>query len=441
MPPNQYPATKSNHLPLPSAVRILEYVCQVVFGLFILLSAFSIAFSQVALGLAMVAGLVLWIIKRPPLSRAARLVLVTAGLYTAWMVLAAVMGERPWESLGAIREDWLFLIIPLGLLLMAEERPTRRLATVLTVALLLMGLYGIIQHFTGLYLFKSGNLHTAGDEFRISGGFSHPLTYGNYLATATLFVCAYGVAIFRTAPPWRRWLTVAAGVCGLVTVALCNSRGPMLSTAVGLIVLGSFSRRFIYGLVVVILTGLVFALVSPQVAEVFTSRVERDLNVEQPNSRLFIWNTALKVVWSSPLTGVGAANFGRTYVKHLPPEMGAEHEQGHAHNDFLHTAAIAGLPGLAFFGALWVVVIRQFWRSWRDCSLSPPARALILAALMGTVTFLSTSMTEATFTDEEVRQLLMLLWAFGLSALVWGSAQSSSHNAADVSGRGDVRSS
>jgi len=347
MLPIQNPITANQRPPLSPALRVLEQVCQVIFALFILLSAFSIAFSQIALGLVLTGGLAFWIVKRPPLSRSARMVLVAAGLYMAWMVLATVAGERPWDSLGAIREDWLFLIIPVGLLVMTEERSANRTVTVLAVALFLMGLYGIIQHFTGLYLFKNETLHTAGGQFRISGGFSHPLTYGNYLATATLFVCAYGIATFRTAPPWRRRLAVTAGVCGLATVALCNSRGPMLSAAVGLIALGLFSRRFVYGLLAVALIALMFAFVSPQVAEVFTRRLERDLNIDEPNSRLFIWNTTLKVIRSAPLTGVGPANFGRAYVKQLPAEMESKHEQGHAHNDFLHTAAIAGLSAAA----------------------------------------------------------------------------------------------
>jgi O-antigen ligase len=397
-------------------VRYLEHVCRVAFGAFIILSAFSIALSQIALGLTMVTGLALWIIKRPRLSLPTRRVLAAAALFVVWMVLASFLGERPWESLGAIREEWLFLIIPLGLLMMTDSAVTHRFVMILAVALLLLGVYGIIQHFTGLYLFKDQKLHTAVDEFRISGGFSHPLTFGNYLVTATLFICAYAVMMFGRVSSWRRWLPIAAGICGLITVALCNSRGPMLSVTVGLVALGLISKRLLYSLGAAVSTLLLFAIVSPSVAGEFGRRVEDDLGADQASSRLYIWRTSIDMALSHPLTGVGPANFGVQYVKHLPPGTEEVSHQGHAHNDFLHIAAISGLPGLIFFIVLWVVVIRQLWRVWRQTDLSPPARALALAALIGSITFLTTSMTEATFTDEEVRQLLMLIWAFGLSA-------------------------
>jgi len=402
-------------------VRVLGYVSPLAFGAFIVFSAFSIALSQITLGLAMVTGLALWAVRRPRLSLPARKVLSAAALFVVWMVIASLLGDRPWESLGAIREEWLFLIIPLGLLLMDSPASTRRFVTILAATVLLIGLYGITQHFTGLYIFKNHGLHSAADEVRVSGGFSHPLTYGNYLATATLFICGYAATTFRHPGSRLPWLPLAAGICGLIAVALCNSRGPMLSAAIGLVALGLLSRKILYGFAAVGVTASIFVLVSPSVVPEFTKRVERDLNATQPASRLFIWKTAAGVALSSPLSGVGPANFGREYVKHLPPEFSGKSKQGHAHNDFLHIAAIAGMPGLLLFITLFGVVIRQLWRAWRNSSLSPPDRALAIAALVGTITFLATSMTEASFTDEEVRQLLMLIWAIGLSA--WTSAE------------------
>lgn len=410
------PMTRSDVNPTSPWVIWIENACRVTFAAFIVLSAFSIAFSQMALGLAVLTGLALWIVKRPRLSPPAQSVLLAAGLFVVWLVVASLAGDRPWESLGAIREEWLFLIIPLGLLLARDTKTQQRLVLLLSATLFMLGAYGILQHFTGLYLFKEGGLHHAGVEVRISGGFSHPLTFGNYLVSATLFVSAYAAAMFRQWSGWRRWLPLAAAVCGLVTVALCNSRGPMLSAGVGLIALGLVSRKFVYALMAIAVTALVFAVVSPSVISVFTHRMERDFNATQPASRLFIWQTAARIAMSSPLTGVGPANFGRAYGHHLPPDFEGVSDQGHAHNDFLHIAAVAGLPGLIFFTFLWVVVVRQLWRGWRNHYLSPPSRALALAALIGSVTFLATSMTEATFTDEEVRQLLMLIWALGLSA-------------------------
>jgi len=107
-------------------------------------------------------------------------------------------------------------------------------------------------------------------------------------------------------------------------------------------------------------------------------------------------------------------NFRHEYAPLLPEGTDPRRIQSHAHNDWLQAAVVGGIPGLATYFAMWVIAIMLLIRIYRDRNQSVEARAMALAALCGSVVFFSGSMTEATFLDEEVRHLLMLIWAAGL---------------------------
>jgi hypothetical protein len=63
---------------------------------------------------------------------------------------------------------------------------------------------------------------------------------------------------------------------------------------------------------------------------------------------------------------------------------------------------------------MWLSVFYYIWRGWRRAGPTGANGRYFLAALLGSITFFLTSLIEATFADEEVRQLLMFIWAAGL---------------------------
>ena len=87
----------------------------------------------------------------------------------------------------------------------------------------------------------------------------------------------------------------------------------------------------------------------------------------------------------------------------------------HSHNDLIDMAAVAGLPGMIFFISIWAAVFLNLWRGVKNSSRSQYGYILPMAAILASVTFLVSGLPEATFADEEVRQLLMLIWGIGLS--------------------------
>ena len=66
------------------------------------------------------------------------------------------------------------------------------------------------------------------------------------------------------------------------------------------------------------------------------------------------------------------------------------------------------------WGGRWVSVWWYSWRAFRSAILTSFDRRVALAAFLGATCFFLTSVTEASFAAESVRQMLMFVWAAGL---------------------------
>jgi O-antigen ligase len=129
------------------------------------------------------------------------------------------------------------------------------------------------------------------------------------------------------------------------------------------------------------------------------------------------------VLKQHPVTGVGPGNFREYYQTTLPEDIHPRFIFPHAHNDPLHIATVGGVPAALIWLLLWLAVLILAWRGLHlHDPHRPAAPAYSVALLTGSLMFLMTSLTEATFFDDEVRQFAMFIWALGLAD--WYNRQS-----------------
>jgi len=401
----------------PESGRISTASLSLAFALFLFAGSFSIAGSQIALGLSVV-FMAVALARRPEkfVWSELRAVWIAILACLTWQVASSLLGNHPVNSVWSLREEWLFLAIPVAVYLFRRAERAERLVMVLAVGLLLISIYGVIQHFTGVHWFRDHPLSQYGQTARPAGNFSHPLTYGNYLVTGLMFGLGYLMVRFRSLVIWRRWLLSATVASGLVATAFLNSRGPMLAAVGGLVALGVFARKTRYVAIIIVGAALVAWISSPSLVDELAARLNRDLTPSHPLSRLYIWDHTLQIIGQHPITGVGAGNFSAEYDRTTADETEPHYPMGHAHSDYLNIAALYGIPGLLLYLGMWGAVLRRLYRTYRKSERTSLARGLALGALVATVAFAVASLTEAAFADEEVRQLLMALWGAGLAA-------------------------
>jgi len=400
------------------AARNIEHALLWSFVLFAFSATFSIAISQLFLGLSLVICIVLLVVACDhPFPRPLRLFWWAVAIWVAWWFLTALLGDTPLRSLRLSREEWLFSAVLTGTVVLRTESRRRLVLRALALGVVVVGLYGLVQYITGYHLIERHTVHPApGFGWRVLGFFNNYMTFGNFYAVAAVFLGAFTLLRFRALARPDRLLMPAASLLAILMTLLSFGRGAiaaMLGTVLlMLLLLGKKYARLslaVIGVMIVLLVAI------PGVADRYLGSLERDFGGEYAGGRMFVWKHSVEVIQDHPVFGVGMGNFKEAYAAKLPPETPAFRRYTHAHNDALNVAAIAGIPGLLVFVALWLTALGYFWVGYRRRrELSDEPMAIFFAALAGSICFAATSLTEATFVDEEVRALLMLIWACGL---------------------------
>jgi exopolysaccharide production protein ExoQ len=240
----------------------------------------------------------------------------------------------------------------------------------------LLWTYSITAAFTaalGILAFLAGN-RVAGDRVAALPG-QNPANFAALLLPAFLF-CTFELLHGR-----RPYLCLPLTLLSLGGIILSGTRGAWVSIllVLALFVFPALELRRKIAAVGVLL--LVFGAVL-QLPGVSTLILERAATAGDTGGagRTDIWTVGLVIFETSPVIGVGYANFATAYTPQLVMEAGVGFDHGAyrpAHNIVISTSAELGLVGLLLLGLFLVpLVIRRGW--------GPEAQVIraILAAFM-----------------------------------------------------------
>lgn len=382
------------------------------FGGYALFSPASIAVSQLFYGLGL-AGFIGFLITHRKWNEiifaptGLILVIIAFVLYRlASMVLAKT-------DVGQIQEDWLFLMALAGSVMFREIKNLNRVLDLLAVGILIMGGYGIWQHFVGVDLYHGVLLEKMVFGYRAIGNYSTYLTFSGFFSVAAIFMVAVA---FYSPSRWRRIFYLIASQVSLIAVLFNYSRSTIVALIIGIIILIVLvGRRYRNWIALVLLISLAIGMViSPDFLSRFKQMDQTELNVSYSNSRLAIWSATAMMIEDYPLFGVGPGNFHDRYIEYRASQTGRN--LSHAHNDFLNTAAESGLPAVGLFLLLWIMVLLYLYKGYKACP-EGAQKGMILGSLIASVVFLIMSQFEAFFFDEEVRLLLMFVWGVGMAVI------------------------
>jgi O-antigen ligase len=329
-------------------------------------------------------------------------------LFVGWSIISAIAGPTPLKSLPILKEEWLFLMIPVVAFLADTDRKIKTLLKTLAISAIIISLFGILQYFIAPLIYHGDKLsQTPTGHFRVSGGFSHYLTFGNYFAILASLII--GMAPYQENRSTRILFYLSFALTALATI-LTYSSGP-----IGALLFGMFLFAMSLGRIkrIAIVSGLViFAIIMIIFAPLVLEEIKRTLIMEKTGSydgsRLAIWRTSGRMIEKHPIFGVGQGNYDNLYMQYA--DSSNTKKFSHAHNDLINIAAYAGLPGAAFFLGLWVIIIWQMFKFITQDGAPPLFRGVAIGTLLGSLVFLFTSQYEATFADEEPRLFLMAIW-------------------------------
>ncbi len=396
------------------------------FAISLFCSTFSIAISQLSLGIALVLFVKFSInnkiFNQNSILKKIYLIII---IYILWNILAEIMTKGLISSLNIFSEEWLFLMLPIGVFVLAEAEIRDKIFSVLAVGVILISLYGILQYFTGVTFFKDATL-TQIPEFgyRAAGNF-HTLTFANYFGIAAIFFIVLSFYQNESVSSKQKILFRTAGMTALTAVILSLSRGALF----GLFIVSIFSNFYLKGkmkLTALIIFGVLIAgfAALPGMSDRFIESIPIHLAGEYEGGRGFIWKHTLEIIADNPIWGIGHGNFMEIFLQYVRPDLPKWWHPGHAHNDYLQISAVSGIPALIIFLTMYFHVAFSLFKS--SISKDFPKNGILTASFLSMLFIIIISLSNDPFQDDEVRYLIMFIWAAGLSVIAKHSGTSES---------------
>jgi putative inorganic carbon (HCO3(-)) transporter len=326
------------------------------------------------------------------------------GLLFGVLVLSTLASGDPLHAGGWARL-WIVVTYPVFFWWMRDRAHAARLARLLVLVSACVAVYGIVQHVTGIDVYRSALGRATAVEPRGPGyaGYAVVGFFGNYLTFAhtMLFPLAFAGAL---ALGGDRLGLVAAPLLAAVVI-LTTARGAWLAAlaiAAALALVGR-ARRALPALAAAgIAVALAFGL-RPDLREHAASMF---LPGGENVGRVGIYRTNFEIIHDHPVLGLGFGRYKRAAKPYYDRHPEAD-RRSHAHSNYLQIAAEAGLIGLAAFALVWAETLAL---GWTALARAPDTAAWSTAAgaWVGIVGFLVGGLTQYSFGDNEVA---LTMWA------------------------------
>lgn len=359
--------------------------------------------------------------KSPVLELGDKCLLALLVIIIASALIAAPDSSDKVFIIGNSRFVLLFLALRLGLEALSIEQIGKGLK-ILAMAIILISLYAISQHFTGKDLIRGAKdpisqVYTGGGtEFRSRGMWGHPVTFGHSMALS-FTMCLGALAVFYRE---RRYLLIfgLASLLAGVSLVYSYTRGAWIAVAAAIFVMSLYLGRKVA--IASIIGGALLigggALSSPKFRDRLVSIVS---TTNQSNTeRLDVWKANIAMFKENPVLGVGYG-VNEEIIGDYYEKLGIQQEfGGHAHNNYLQFLSGTGLLGFLAFTAFSLVFLWMAHTLLRTLPADAKwARAITLGALGAQIALHVGGLTECNFKDAEVNHQYMLILA--LLTVIW----------------------
>lgn len=311
-----------------------------------------------------------------------------------------------WPTLGSIRNILLLFFMAYALQIVKN---LNRIMLVLVVCAVLISMYAIWQHFTGIDLWRQSDraltrVHWgAADVFASVGFFSHHLTFAH---SFMMILCVPWAAFIlaKRASVWMRMAYLLAFLIILTALVFSYARGVWIAVLVALPVMSLFAGRKLF------FSTLGILVLSCTLLYNFNTYFrERAQTIFQENyfsneDRRKLWQINVEMFHEHPWLGVGYQqneNLSVEYYKKLGIENGMS---GHAHSNYIEWLATTGLLG---FVSYMLFILAFILMTARLFSMIPAThywhRVFALAAMGAQLSFHVGGLSQWNFGDAEVQ--------------------------------------
>ncbi len=213
---------------------------------------------------------------------------------------------------------------------------------------------------------------------RFNGLLGNPNGVGTFCTVTSLFL---GVALFHFPKLFTRNELITIMGCIAISVLMASSRNAIFSILLFLFFRKFYKISYYYGFVLVILSALLFQLVSQSLPLIIVSlglgdyfRVE---HLDDGSGRLIAWNYAWQEIQNNVLLGRGFSYDEYFFFLHRE-ELAPLGHVGGVHNTYLSLWMSSGITGLVLF---LVGLFRNIYKASLNCYLAFPVLFAILFSI------------------------------------------------------------
>jgi len=277
-----------------------------------------------------------------------------------------------------------FIMFWLGTAIARHPASVRLIFKLLSVFAALIAVHTFIQAATGVTVFGSAqaNAYIASisnyrlapgiDVYRLGSFFIDPNWDGTFLAMMLFLPLGLFVESSRVL---EKVLYLAEALIMLLAILYTYSAGAWVAACAGLIAFIIFAGRSGHRVQFIVLISVALIMLIAWFPEQVALQLQHAVASNALPSRIGAWQTALRVIYAYPLTGVGLGHLA--YLEHAEPYRVPLQQVplDHPHNSYLEWGAMAGLPVLLVFLALLSFASWQAVRNWAQADVR--ARSLL----------------------------------------------------------------
>ncbi len=328
-------------------------------------------------------------------------------IFLAAASLGVIVSPALYDALGEWRayfiEALIFFFIFVNVV--RREREQKTVLWSLGATALVVSIYAIIQHFSGLNIPEPW----AGEAVRrVTAWYGYPVAVALFLAPLSA-VFAVLLLLRQTVLP--RLFSLAVVASGFTAIYFTHSRGAIIALLIAMIALGllptkltgfspKLTRWWKIGILVVALAGFLVLFLAPGISESFVSVFTGQDN--STNVRLVMWQGTWRLIQDHWLFGAGLAGFPALYDQYRE----ARHTELllYPHNIILNFWVEIGLAGLVAF--VWLV-INFFRKGFSALQKRSHVTPLVLAALAAMLVMLIQGVIDVPYFKND---LSLLFW-------------------------------
>jgi len=323
--------------------------------------------------------------------------LIGLAVFVGVLILSGIFGLDIQRSFYSTQErmtgiiTWLHLLAWFIVLLsISKEKRIKSLIWITLFVSLLIGLYGIGQHFGLPFLIKEGG-------GRMSSTLGNPIFLGAY-AMGHFFL---GLFLFLRERRKIRFLSLILALFNLAVVFFAASRGVMIGVIggivffVGVFVFTLEKKRLKYALSILfifLVVGAIFATIYIQgktfenAPSIFRTGLYRFAHLKHAyKDRLIAWQIGISGFKDRPILGWGWANYNLIFNKYYNPYFLKKGIYAtwfdHSHNQLLDILSLGGILGFLSYLSIFLIILLLWKKNLRYCKRKEKLAISALIAL------------------------------------------------------------